>query len=291
MHALRAALAALALTSAFAQDFTEIRIERAVAEHYRYLNSPAWWKEGYLVYADSPTNRVMRWGAGQKPELYLDDAQGASGLAFDGQGRLYICQPRARRVIRLDRNKREQPMAEHYQGKRLNAPNDIVIRKDGAAFFTDPAFGYQQDTRELDFYGVYRLSSKGDPEPVIKWKTRPNGLALSPNGKLLYVSDADRREVHVFDLDRSGAVSGERVFVKSIPGVPGGMCADEKGNIYVAARGLEIYSPDAKPLRTVQLPVAASGCSFGDGDGQSLLVTAGPVMYRIRLDVKGAFQY
>ena len=284
------AVAALVLIPAFSQDFSEIRIERAVTSAYRFLNGPAWSREGFLVYADVPANHVLRWTPGQKPDVFLDEAQGASGMAFDAQGRLYVCQGRGRRVVRIDKRKHLEPVAEKFQGKRLNAPNDIAVRKDGNAYFTDPAFGYQQDERELDFYGVYRVTSKGDPEAIAKWRSRPNGIALSPNGRLLYVSDSDRRAVRVFDLDRSGAASNERGFTAGLDGVPGGLCLDEKGNVYVGARNLEVFSSEAKHLRTIEFATPPSGCTFGDADLQSLLVTAGQVVYRIRLDVKGALQ-
>lgn len=283
-------LAAAAVALANSQDFTEVRIDRALSAHYRFLNGPAWSKDGFLVFSDVPANQVIRWTPGQKPEVVLEDAQGAAGQAIDAQGRIWVCLSRGRRVIRVDKNKRVQVVAEGFQGKKFNAPNDIAVRKDGVAFFTDPAFGYQQDNRELDFYGVYRVSAKGELELAAKWTTRPNGLALSANGRLLYVSDSDRREVRVFDVDRNGAATNERVFVKGFPGVPRGLCTDEKGNVYLAAKYLEIYSPEGKLVRTVEMSATPSGCTVGEADMQSVMVTAGPVVYRIRGDVKGSPQ-
>jgi gluconolactonase len=274
------------------QDFSEIHIERVVTGGYRFLSGLAWSRDGYLLFADVPVNRILRWTPGpKKPEVFLEDAQGASGMAFDPQGRLYVCQARARRVVRIDKKERVEPVAGSFQGRRLNAPNDIIVRKDGNAYFTDPAFGYQQDSRELDFFGVYHLTSKGEISLVGKSASRPNGIALAPNGRTLYASDSDRRAVRAWDLDRSGAASNERVFAAGIGGVPDGVCIDEKGNVYVAAKNLEIYSAEGRHLKTIVFQTPVSSCTFGDPDLESLYVAAGGSLYRVRLDVKGALQY
>ncbi len=274
-----------------AQDFTDFKIEKVVTAGYRFTNGPAWSREGGLFFTDQPANHVLQWAPGHQPETYMDDAPGASGLAFDTQGRLYVCEPRERRLVRLDAKKRVQVIAEKYQGKRLNAPNEVVVRKDGNLYFTDPAFGYQEDSRELDYYGVYRVAGRGELDLVAKSTSRPHGIAMAPNGRILYVSDADLRTVRAYDLDRGGAASNERVFARGIQGVPAGLCVDEKGDVYVAARNLEVFAADGKHLKTIEFGIPPSNCAFGDGDLESLYVTAGPSIYRIRLNVKGALQY
>jgi gluconolactonase len=245
-----------------------------------------------LLFSDQPANQIIHWTPGQKPEVFLDGAQGASGLSFDSQGRLYVCQGRAHRVIRIDQKKRIQSIAERYQGKRLNAPNAVVVRKDGNVYFTDPAFGYQEDNRELGFYGVYRVVPKsGEIDLIAKSATRPNGIGLAPNGRTLYVTDSDKRTVRAYDLDKPGSASNERTLVSGIEGVPRGLCVDEKGNLYVAARNVDVYSPEGKRLSSIEFSIPPSNCAFGDGDLESLYITAGPSIYRVRLNVKGAFQY
>jgi gluconolactonase len=178
-------------------------------------------------------------------------------------------------------------IAEKYQGKRLNAPNDIVVRKDGQIYFTDPAFGREQDSRELDFFGVFHISRRGELELVAKPKGRSNGIALSPNGTILYVDNSDERNVRAYDLDKNGAASNERVLVSHIDGVPDGMRVDEKGNLYVAANRIQVYTAEGKPLGTVQTEETPSNCTFGDPDLGSLYITARTSVYRARLDVKG----
>jgi len=123
---------------------------------------------------------------------------------------------------------------------------------------------------------------------VAKPAGRPNGIAFSPNGKLLYVVNSDERNVRAYDVDRSGDTSGERVLISGISGVPGGMTVDEKGNLYVAADGIEIYTPEGQPLHTVPMKGRVSNCTFGEADYKSLIVTSGAFVYRLRMDWKGA---
>lgn len=273
-----------------AQDFGNYQVERVSSGH-RYTHGPIWVREGFLLFSDTPANHVLKWAPGGKAEPFVEDAQGPAGLGMDTSARLFVCEGRARRIVRIDKNKRTQVVAERIDGKRFNAPNDIVVRRDGHAYFTDPAFGYQQDSRELDYYGIFHLTPKGDIVAVAKWATRPNGIAMNFAGRALYISDSDRRSIRVFDLDRAGAATNERPFVSGIEGVPGGLALDEKGNVYVAAKHVDVYSPEGRRVARFVLPDAASGCTFGDPDLQGLYVTAGTSVYRIRLNVKGSVQH
>jgi gluconolactonase len=276
--------------SAAAQDFTDPRVEK-LAAGYTFTEGPAWSPEGYLIFSDIPNNKLFRMTPGEKTEIFRESSNGANGNKFDAQGRLYTCESHTRRVTRTDKKGKVEVLAERWQGKRLNAPNDIVVRKDGQVYFTDPAFGNQQDTRELDFYGVYHISHKGEMEVVAKPKGRPNGIALSPNGRILYVGNSDERNIRAYDLDRNGLVSNERVLVSGIDGVPDGMCVDEKGNLYVAANRIEVFSPEGKQVGEIDLTETPSNCTFGDTDLDSIIITARTSVYRARLNVKGSNQY
>ena len=192
-----------------------------------------------------------------------------------------------RRVTRTDKKGKVEILAERWQGKRLNAPNDLAVRKEGDVYFTDPAFGNQQDTRELDFFGVFHISRKGELEVIAKPKGRPNGIALAPDGHTLYVSNSDERNVRAYDLDKSGGASNERTLISGIEGVPDGICVDEKGDLYVAANQIQVYSPEGKTLGMVPTEETPSNCAFGDPDLGSLYITARTSLYRARLDVKG----
>jgi gluconolactonase len=280
---------ALCCTSASAQDFTEYNVER-VALNQRFTEGPVWTAENILVFSDTPNNKLMRWVPNEGVQVHRENTPGASGNAVDAQGRLYICESGARRVIRIDKRNRVEVLAEKWEGKRLNAPNDIVVRKDGHVWFTDPAFGSAADHRELDFWGVFHITPKGVLELMAKSKGRPNGVALSADGRTLYVTDSDSRTLHAWDVEKSGAASNDRVLIANIPGVPGGVRADEKGNLYVAAKGVLAYSSDGKLLHTIELPEIPSNVAFGDSDFETLYITAQTSVYRLRLKVKGAVQ-
>jgi gluconolactonase len=280
---MRAALAALLVAFSLpAQDFTLLKVE-LLAKGFTYTEGPAWSKDGFLIFSDTPADKLLKWVPGQDPEVYREDAHGPSGNAFDSQGRLYTCETRARRVTRTDKKGAIEVLADRFEGKRLNAPNDIVIGKSDHVYFTDPAFGSQQETRELDFYGVYHLASKSQLKVIARPKGRPNGIALSPNGRLLYVANSDEHNVRAYDLDKNGDASNERVLISNIDGVPDGLRVDEKGQLWVAANGIAIYSPEGKLIHTIPVHGVASNLAFGEGDLKSLFITSRGNVYRARL--------
>ena len=263
-----------------------------IAAHLHYADGPAWSHEGFLLFSDTVADKFHKFVGGVGESEAGDHPGGAMGSAYDMEGRLYICEFRQRRVTRTLKNGKTEVLASRFEGKRLNAPNDIIVRRDGHVYFTDPAFGAQQDARELDFYGVFHITPKGELEAVAKWKTRPNGITLSPNGRTLYVSDSDQRLVRAYDLDGKGIASNERVVVEKIAGVPDGIRTDEKGNLYVAAKSVYVYSlPNARLLGEVPVGETPSNIAFGDADLETLFVTARTSVYRVRLGVKGALQY
>ena len=261
----------------------DLQIEK-VAHGYRFTEGPAWSRDGYLLFSDIPGGKIMKHVPDGATEVYRADSNGASGNAFDAQGRLYTCETHARRVTRTDKKGRIEVLADKWDGKRLNAPNGIVVSKSGHVYFTDPAFGNQQDTRELDFYGVYHIAPKGQLSVIARPAGRPHGIALSPDGRILYVANSDERNIRAYDVDREGEVSHERVVISRIDGVPAGMRTDDKGNLYVAANGIAVYSAEGRLLETIPVGEMPSNCAFGGADLRTLYITARTSLYRVRLE-------
>ncbi|HLM99499.1 MAG TPA: SMP-30/gluconolactonase/LRE family protein [Bryobacteraceae bacterium] len=273
-----------------AQEDTGPLIER-VAAGFRFTEGPAWSREGFLLFSDIPNDRIMKYMPGEKPTVLRENSNGAVGNAFDAQGRFYTCESRTRRVMRMDKKGEIQVLADKWEGKRFNAPNDIVVRHDGHAYFTDPAFGAQADTRELDFFGVYHVAPKGELRLIAKPEGRPNGVAFSPNGHVLYITNSDEHNVRAYDVDHNGDVSNERVLISGVEGVPDGARVDEKGNLYVTGTRVWIYDTQGKLIGNLDLPETPSNCAFGDSDLRTLYITARTGLYRSRREVKGALQY
>ncbi len=281
-------------TVASAQDFTHLEVQR-VAKDLHFAEGPVWSYEGFLLFSDTVVDKLRKLTPGSGDAEFAQRAGGVMGNAYDTEGRFYTCEFRQRRITRTLKNGKVEVLAARFEGKRLNAPNDIVVRRDGHVYFTDPAFGSQEDTRELDFYGVFHITPKGELDTVARWKTRPNGIAFSPNGKTLYVSDSDARNVRAYDLDGKGVASKERVVVDKIPGIPDGLRTDENGNLYVAAKNVYVYAlPNNGPAKLLgEVPVGEtpSNLAFGDPDMETLYITARTSIYRVRLGVKGALPY
>jgi len=283
-------LALLCGAAACAQDFSKISLEK-VDNGFRFTEGAVWSRDGFLLFSDTPNDQIRKLVPGERSVVFRPDSHGANGNTYDAQGRLYTCESRTRRVIRMDKKGKVDIVADKWEGKNLNAPNDIVVRKDGNIYFTDPAFGEQADKRELDFYGVYHITPKGVMSLIAKPAGRPNGIAFSPNGRILYVDNSDDRNVRAYDVDKNGDVSNERIVVSNIEGVPDGMKVDEKGNLYITAKGVAIYSPEGKLLHTIDMAETPANCAFGDPDLQTLYITARTSLYRVRMTVKGAVQY
>jgi len=277
-----------------AQDLEHVEVQ-LLAKGLHFADGPLWSYEGFLIYSDVPVDRMHKWTPGTGDAEAGAEPGGAYGRAFDTDGRLYTCEFRERRVTRTDKKGKVEVLAARFEGKRLSAPNDIVVRRDGHVYFTDPAFGSQEDSKELDFYGVYHITPRGELDAIGRWRTRPNGIALAPNGRTLYVSDSDRRSVRAYDLDGKGVASNERVVIENIAGVPDGIRTDVNGSLYVAAKAVFVYSTPAagkaKLLGEVTLAEPATNLTFGDPDLETLYVTTRTSLFRVRLGVKGALPY
>jgi len=218
----------------------------------------------------------------------------ANGLTFDREGRLIACE-HDRRVSRTEKNGSVVSLAEKFEGKRLNSPNDVVVKSDGAIYFTDPPYGLPGGTegKELDFNGVFRIAPDGKLGVVAKDFSRPNGIAFSPDEKLLYINDSEKMHIRVFDVQTDGTIANGRVFAElkepGKPGAPDGMKVDGRGDVYCTGPGgIWIFSPDGKLIGKIPTPEVAANIAFGEEDRKTLYITAQTGLYLIKLKVAGA---
>ncbi|HVW11923.1 MAG TPA: SMP-30/gluconolactonase/LRE family protein [Bryobacteraceae bacterium] len=280
----------LACLPLFSQIPAEVPVS-TVAGGLRFPAGLAWSRDGFLIVADSEKREIYRVDRNQRPRPTHQDANGVQGLAYDSDGRLYMCETSARKLVRMDKRGKMETIASTFAGKKFNGPNEVVVRRDGQVYFTDPAFAGAIDQRELDFNGVFHAKPGGEVEALARWKTRPNGVALSGDGKKLFVSDADRHAIVQFDLDSRGGATGSRDFITGIHGVPAGLRLDTTGRLFVAALGLAIYSPDGKLIRNLLDSRRVLNCAFGGPDLDLLYVATPREVLEVKIGVKGALQY
>lgn len=277
-----------------------------VAGGFTWVEGPVWDPKGFrLLFSDIPRNAVLAWREGAGAELLLAPAgytgtapfagrePGSNGLALDAEGRLLLCQHGDRRIARLE-GERFAVVADRYRGRRLNSPNDLAFGPNGDLYFTDPPFGlpgtFTDPARELDHCGVYRVDPKGEVSLLTTALSAPNGLCFSPDGKTLYVSNADpaRAVWMAFPVREDGALGDGRVFADATawarerPGAPDGMKCDVSGNLFAAGPGgLYVFASDGTHLGTIVLGVPTSNCAFG-ASGTDLYITADTSIYRLR---------
>lgn len=279
------------LASIMPKESTVERIETG----FKFAEGPLWnGSQGFLLFSDIPANRIYRWSPEEGLGVFRDPSGNSNGLTYDKKGRLLICEHGNRRLSRIEKDGAYTVLADSFRGKRLNSPNDVIVRSDGTIYFTDPPYGIQPKEKELPFSGVYRV----DPEEnkltlLVDDFDRPNGLAFSPDESILYIGDSStaRRHVRAFDVTRDGTVSNGRVFVEirsELPGNPDGIKVDTEGRLYVsAAGGIWVFSQDREHLGTVRTPEIPANCAWGDSDWRTLFITARTSIYRVKTSAQG----
>ncbi len=288
------------------------RIEK-LADGFAWSEGPVWVRDGaYLLFSDIPNNTIYRWDerTGLQPFLrpagYLwndppGDELGTNGLALDAEGRLVMCDHGNRQIARLDwANFTRTTLAARYEGKRLNSPNDLVIRSNGEVYFTDPPYGLRDLNRnpdkELPFNGVYRLDADGSVHLLTDELTFPNGIGLSPDERTLYVanSDPERPIWMAYSLAADGSLSEGRVFFDGSElveqgrrGMPDGLAVDRSGNLFATGPGgVLVLSPQGEHLGTISTGELIANCAFGE-DGSTLYMTSHGLLARVRTATRG----
>ncbi len=255
---------------------------------------PLWWKEGgYLLFSDIGNSQRFKWAPGEGVSLFHEPTNNANGLTRDLQGRLIACEHSSRRVTRLEADGSITVVANSYQGRRLNRPNDVVVKSDGSIYFTDP--GAPEPGLDLDFAGVYRVSADlGTLTLLVKDFVTPNGLAFSPDESILYINDSRRAHIRAFDMQPTGALAlaTDRVFIDlsgERPGVPDGMKVDVEGNVYCGGSGgIWVMDSSGNHLGTIAHGASATtNIAWGDEDWKTLYFTTRDSLGRIRLKIPG----
>jgi gluconolactonase len=309
---------AIGRTTTFDPSFQEIvaadaQIEK-LTEGFIWSEGPAWLRDGnYLLFNDVPENTLYRWTERDGLTVFLEPSgladpdpeitreAGANGLYAEPAGTVLLADSGTRVVARLDpATKRKTTIAATYEGKRFNSPNDLVRRSDGAVFFTDPPYGLKglddSPAKELKFNGVYRIDTDGSVHLLDDGLSFPNGIALSPDERTLYVSNSDptRPVWMAYSLDAKGDVASKRVFAdasdllgEGVQGLPDGMAVAGDGRLFATGPGgVLVFDPDGKRLGRIETGSAVSNCVFGD-DGRTLYMTSHTLLARIRLKTIG----
>ncbi len=281
----------------------DTQLER-VAAGLTFTEGPVW-RGDHLLFSDIPNARIARWRRlPEGPELTTFTTGHSNGLTLDRQGCLLAAEHIGRRVTRIAEDGARTVLAEHYQGKHLNSPNDLVVHSSGAVYFTDPPYGmaprgarppgwWQGDLpgRELPYSGVFRLDPGGALSLVADDFALPNGLAFSPDERILYVDDSHHQHIRAFDVRDDGSLANGRVILhmkSEEEGVPDGMKVDAAGNLYcTGGGGIWVARPNGELLGIIRTPEIAANLAWGEPDWSTLFITARTSVYRLRTRTAG----
>lgn len=262
-----------------------------VASGLQFTEGPVWLPEGALLFSDIPASIIYRLRPGEPPAPWRSPSGNSNGLTLDRQGRLLACEHGNRRVSRTEADGRVISLAERYAGGRLNSPNDIVVRSDGIIYFTDPPYGIAPEEREQPCNGVYRLLPDGALDLLVDDFDRPNGLAFSPDERVLYIDDSPRRHIRAYDVAADGSLHNGRLWADMASpevGSPDGMKVDMEGNLYCTGPGgLWVFRPDGERVGIIQGPQLPANLAFGGADRRTLYLTARTAIYTLRTQNPG----
>ena len=280
--------------SHFNSLFTPNTTIKRVATGFRFTEGPVWFpKEQYLLFSDIPSNKIYKLDVNENLTIFRQPSGHANGLTRDNQGRLITCEHGNRSVTRTEKNGEITILASSYQGKRLNSPNDIVVKRDGSIYFTDPPYGINPSLQELPFQAVFRISSDGHHLDIVSEDfARPNGLAFSLDETKLYIDDSsNKRHIRVFDVNSDGSLSSGAIFLDmniEKRGAPDGMKVNQKGQIFCTGpAGVWVISPQGEHLGTIATSEKPSNCAWGGIDYKTLYITAQTSVYKVSLTVPG----
>ena len=268
-----------------------------LATGFGFTEGPVWDASGFLYISDETLNKIFRVFPNEKKEevIALGDPDGNT---YDRRHRLIDCASVLRAIIEVTPQGKYKVLADHYEGKKLNSPNDVIVGPDGALYFTDPTLDLVAgEKQEIPFQGVYRLDDKGNVRLLTRDLSQPNGLAFSPDGQRFYVDDSKEKNIRVYDAATDGTLSHGRIFGEEPPsgkheGVPDGMRVDNAGNLFVTGpKGIWIWDAAGNHLGTIVMPEQPANLTWGDADYQTLYITATTSVYRLRTKTHGFAPY
>ena len=267
-----------------------------VASGFGFTEGPMWDPAGFLYVSDETINKIFRvYPNGKKEEVIaLGDPDGNT---FDRRHRLIDCASVLRAIIEVTPDGKYKVLADRFEGKRLNSPNDVIVGPDGAIYFTDPTLDLVAgEKQEIPFQGVFRLDDSGKLTLLTRDLTQPNGLAFSPDGKKFYVDDSEQRNIRVYDVEPNGTLSHGRIFGEEPggknDGVPDGIKVDKDGNLFVTGpKGIWVWDANGNHLGTIDMPEQPANLTWGDKDYGTLYITATTSVYRLRLRTRGFVPY
>lgn len=268
------------------------KVER-LATDMRFTEGPVWigGRDGFLVFSDIPANELKRWDPRGGLQTFRSPSNNANGNTVDREGRLVTAEHGARRVSRTEKDGTVVTLVDSYEGRKLNSPNDVVVKSDGTIWFTDPDYGLAGRPKEQDGNFVFRYDEPSKTlTAVIKDFDKPNGLCFSPDESKLYVADSGTpRHIRVFPVNRDGTLGEGTLFCTIDKGGPDGIRADQAGRIWSSSGdGVQIFSPDGRLVARILLPQAAANLAFGGPQGRTLFMTARTSLYAVETLVRGA---
>jgi gluconolactonase len=280
-----------AKSSIFQELFPPRTQVQRLATGFQFTEGPVWIAEtSSLLFSDIPGDTIYQWAAG-KVAPFRHPSHHANGLTRDRQGRLITCEHGLRRLTRTEQDGSLTVLADRFEGKPLNSPNDVVVRRDGTIYFTDPPYGIEPEQQEQPVQGVYCLSTDGTLNLVAQDFVCPNGLAFSPDETKLYIGDSEQCHVRVFRAVANGSLQDLQIVysVKSTaPGVPDGIKVDQAGRFFCTGpKGIWVFSPQGEHLGSLELPEQPANLAWGDEDNCGLYITACTSVYKIRVVTPG----
>jgi len=268
-------------------DFSEIGQPILISEQFSFTEGPLWDRTSdVLLFSDINGNTIYKLTLPDSIDILRTPSNNANGLAFDIKGWLLAAEHGSRSVTRMLRDGTIESLVDNFKGKALNSPNDLAVRSDGTIYFTDPTFGLDRRTQGVDFTGLYRLDADETLVLEGEFDNAPNGVALAPDEKILYLALTFANEILAFDVGIDGATSNQRKFATAQH--PDGMAVDMAGNLYIAGReGVEVWTPDGTELGIIGLKHQPTNCAFGGTDGKILFITARQGLYRVDVLIPG----